>query len=65
MQCSQNEGVVATGAKRQLVTEGGKGDDFITLGPPQSRGCASSLMVLEETCQQLGVPIAAGGANSS
>ena len=33
-------------------------DDFIIVGPPQSRGCASSLMVLEETCQQLGVPIA-------
>ena len=34
-------------------------DDFIIVGPPQSRGCASSLRVLEETCQQLGVPIAA------
>lgn len=35
-------------------------DDFIILGPPQSRYCANSLKVLEETCQQLGVPIAAG-----
>ena len=34
-------------------------DDFIIVGPPQSRGCASSLRILGETCQQLGVPIAA------
>ena len=34
-------------------------DDCIIVGPPQSRDCASSLMVLEETCHHLGVPIAA------
>jgi len=32
-------------------------DDFIIIGPPQSKGCASSLEVLVETCQQLGVPV--------
>ena len=33
-------------------------DDFIIIGPPQSKGCANNLEVLLETCWQLGVPIA-------
>jgi len=33
-------------------------DDFIIIGPPQSKGCANSLEVLLETCRQLGVPVA-------
>ena len=34
-------------------------DDFITIGAPHSNECAEALQILDVTCAQLGVPIAA------
>ena len=33
-------------------------DDFIVIGPPNSSVCAEALATLDQTCSQLGVPIA-------
>jgi len=33
-------------------------DDFIVLGPPSSEQCAEHLLILQQVCKQLGVPLA-------
>ena len=32
-------------------------DDFVTLGPPQSKQCQSNMEIMHEVCDQLGLPI--------
>jgi hypothetical protein len=34
-------------------------DDFIVIGPPNSAACAEALTIIDQTCNRLGVPMAA------
>ena len=34
-------------------------DDFITMGPPKATTCHRNLEIFMETCEELGVPLAA------